>query len=197
MYGMDLNILSKSRTKHGLLWFIRKIIVLFHVYSCVVFAFSLYRTQCQNVEFENLKRRAARNFLFLSVVILWHIMNRPAKNLCYIFEFVKKQYIDSHVANAFCINAFSVMWPLVAQIISFKYSSSCISFNDMYYFSLIDTSTCNCFLMHYAIVFTYVALYETFVNCVVILYAVACNQFQKVILKYRDTNTELISFSSN
>ena len=195
LYGINLNCFKNSQTRSGLLWFIRKFIVLFHIYTCAVFAFSLYQTQYQKVEFETFKRLAARNFIFLTAIILWHIINRRGKELCNLFEFMKKQKIDFQIANNIYI--FSVLWPILTLIITFKHSSSSISYIRTYFFHFYDSSTCNCYFLYYVIVFIHATLNKTFVSCVVILYSSTCNHFQKVILKYVESNTQLASFRNN
>ena len=196
LYGIDLNIFNKSRMKCVLLWFIKKFIVLFHIYSCAVMAISLYQSYYQSVKSENLKRMVARACLLLSAIFLWHIINRRRRDLSYLFIFVEKQKIDFQIANAFYINMFSVLWPILSYIITYRYNTP-TNLMDIYFFYFIDSSACNCHFLYYAIAFVWIALCKTFASCVVILHVVICNHFQKVILKYRNTNLELRSFKSN
>ena len=195
-YGIDFNFLNKSRIKCGSLWFIRKFVVLFHIYSWDVMALSLYESYYQNDRSKNLKKMAAQACLLLSAITLWHIINRRRKDICYLFEFVEKQKKDFQIANTVYINIFSVLWPTFTQIITFKHSAN-ITFFDIHFFYFLDSSTCNCNFLFHAITFTWTALCKTFVSCAVILYTVTCDHFQNVLLKYSDTNTVQISLKNN
>ena len=196
LYGINLNFLNKSRIKRVLLWFIRKFIALFHIYSFVVTVFSFYEFQYKSLKIENLKQKMAQNISNLVTIILWYAINRRSKDLRCLFEFEDKQKNNFQISNAFYMKIFTILWPALTLIIAFKLSSP-IRYIDIYFFNFLNSSKCYCSFLHYIITFLWVALYKTFVSCVVILYTVACNHFQNVITTYQDANTELITSKKN